>query len=91
MVHIFTKGTASKVSFNRTCLEPMTISLSQWTNPLFQTNVDEWLEEIGLPMYRDNFRRNHIRHPKEMEILKSFGRREIEKELGIIKDGRNLT
>ncbi|KAK7093696.1 chitin synthase chs-2-like [Littorina saxatilis] len=51
------------------------------------TNVDEWLEEIGLLMYRDNFRRNHIRNPKEMEILKSFGRKEIERELGVIKDG----
>ncbi|KAL8601706.1 hypothetical protein ACOMHN_033882 [Nucella lapillus] len=51
------------------------------------TNADEWLEEIGLPMYHNNFRRNHIRQPKEMETLKSMGRKEIENELGIVKDG----
>ena len=56
---------------------------------MFQTNVNEWLEEIGLHLYRDNFQRNHIRRPNEMEILKSFGRREIERELGVVKDGRN--
>lgn len=49
--------------------------------------MEEWLDEIGLPMYRDNFLRNHIRKPKEMEILKSFKRKEIERELGITKDG----
>nr|KAG5707326.1 hypothetical protein BaRGS_005293 [Batillaria attramentaria] len=49
------------------------------------TNVDDWLEEIGLSMYRENFHRNHIHTPKEMEVLKSFGREDIERELGITK------
>ncbi|BFZ23575.1 hypothetical protein BsWGS_26614 [Bradybaena similaris] len=51
------------------------------------TNVQDWLQEIGLAEYCDNFYRNHIQTPKEMEILKRFDRKEIEKELGINKDG----
>lgn len=52
-----------------------------------QGNVDHWLMEIGLAMYRDNFWRNQIRVPKDMEILKALGRKEIESELGIMKEG----
>lgn len=52
-----------------------------------QVSVNEWLSEIGLSMYGDNFRRNQIRVPKEMEILKSLSRKDIERELGIAKDG----
>ncbi|PVD35423.1 hypothetical protein C0Q70_02385 [Pomacea canaliculata] len=50
-------------------------------------SVNEWLAEIGLSMYGENFRRNQIRVPKEMEILKSLSRKDIERELGIAKDG----
>ncbi|RUS88696.1 hypothetical protein EGW08_003511 [Elysia chlorotica] len=51
------------------------------------TNVKDWLNDIGLIMYRENFRRNHIRKPKEMEILKRFDRKDISRELGISKEG----
>ncbi|GFO42299.1 chitin synthase [Plakobranchus ocellatus] len=51
------------------------------------TNVKDWLNDIGLIMYRENFRRNHIRTPKEMEILKRFDRKDIARELGITKEG----
>ncbi|GFN83340.1 ankyrin repeat and sterile alpha motif domain-containing protein 1b, partial [Plakobranchus ocellatus] len=51
------------------------------------TNVKDWLSDIGLIMYRENFRRNHIRTPKEMEILKRLDRKDIARELGITKEG----
>ena len=46
-----------------------------------------WLENIGLQQYEANFKREQIRTSKEMEVLKSFGRNEIEKELKITKKG----
>ena len=52
-----------------------------------QENVSTWLENIGLKQYKANFEREQIRTSKEMEVLKSFGRQEVEKELKITKKG----
>ncbi|XP_076451581.1 uncharacterized protein LOC143287463 isoform X2 [Babylonia areolata] len=51
------------------------------------TNADEWLDEIGLPMYKRNFKENKIQQPKQMETLKSLGRKGIINELKIKKEG----
>ncbi|XP_059154827.1 uncharacterized protein LOC131940217 [Physella acuta] len=50
-------------------------------------NVRDWLYEIGLGMYQENFERCHIRTLKEMEILKGFDARAVDRELGIRKEG----
>ncbi|KAK6965691.1 Chitin synthase class 2, partial [Biomphalaria glabrata] len=50
-------------------------------------NVDDWLEEIGLSMYRDKFYKNKIKTLKEMEILKSFNTKMIYDQLEIKKQG----
>lgn len=50
-------------------------------------NVKTWLVNIGLEQYESKFTREQIRTSKEMEVLKSFGRNEIEKELKITKKG----
>ncbi|XP_033725123.1 uncharacterized protein LOC117315086 isoform X2 [Pecten maximus] len=50
-------------------------------------NVLEWLQEIGLEQYYGAFKSNKITAPKDLEILKSFSRKEIESELKIIKAG----
>ncbi|KAK6184985.1 hypothetical protein SNE40_007319 [Patella caerulea] len=61
--------------------------------PLFEiefevpTNVGLWLEKIGLDMYKENFKRNQIRKPYELQILKTYSRKECIKELSISKDG----
>lgn len=52
-----------------------------------QENVDEWLDNIGLSKYKDNFKKVHICSKNDMEILKTFGRSEIKEELDIHKDG----
>uniref|UniRef100_A0A2C9KW16 SAM domain-containing protein n=1 Tax=Biomphalaria glabrata TaxID=6526 RepID=A0A2C9KW16_BIOGL len=52
-----------------------------------QNNVDDWLEEIGLSMYRDKFYKNKIKTLKEMEILKSFNTKMIYDQLEIQKQG----
>ncbi|KAK6965689.1 Chitin synthase class 2, partial [Biomphalaria glabrata] len=52
-----------------------------------QNNVDDWLEEIGLSMYRDKFYKNKIKTLKEMEILKSFNTKMIYDQLEIKKQG----
>lgn len=51
------------------------------------TNVEEWLQIIGLEKYKGQFIKEQIKTPKDMEVLKSFGRNEIEKELKITKTG----
>lgn len=50
-------------------------------------NVEEWLNTIGLEQYKRNFTNEQIKSAKDMEVLKSFGRAEIEKELKITKPG----
>ncbi|XP_041356161.1 uncharacterized protein LOC121373551 [Gigantopelta aegis] len=50
-------------------------------------SIKEWLDTIGLTMYQDSFKRCHIRRPKDLSILKTFGRKEVEKELKITKAG----
>ncbi|KAL4216723.1 hypothetical protein ACF0H5_024446 [Mactra antiquata] len=50
-------------------------------------NVEQWLDIIGLKQYIKNFYKEQIKTPKDMEVLKSFGRTEIEKELKITKSG----
>lgn len=50
-------------------------------------NVNAWLDGIGLPQYKENFKKEQIKSAKDMEILKSFGRSEIEQELKITKVG----
>jgi hypothetical protein len=52
-----------------------------------KTNVEEWLQIIGLEKYKGQFIKEQIKTPKDMEVLKSFGRNEIEKELKITKTG----
>ena len=54
-------------------------------------NVETWLQNIGLQQYRDNFVRKQICSSKEMDVLKSFGRHELEKELRITKKGMNFS
>ncbi|KAK3596691.1 hypothetical protein CHS0354_038028 [Potamilus streckersoni] len=49
--------------------------------------VDVWLERIGLGEYKTAFKANQIEAERDMEILKSFNRKDIEKELGINKAG----
>ncbi|KAL3887058.1 hypothetical protein ACJMK2_027014 [Sinanodonta woodiana] len=49
--------------------------------------VDIWLERIGLREYKAAFKANQIEVERDMEILKSFNRKDIEKELGITKTG----
>ncbi|KAL3887259.1 hypothetical protein ACJMK2_027203 [Sinanodonta woodiana] len=49
--------------------------------------VDVWLEGIGLGEYKAAFKANQIEVQRDMEILKSFNRNDIEKELGITKAG----
>ncbi|GFN90029.1 chitin synthase [Plakobranchus ocellatus] len=46
-------------------------------------NVSVWLRTIGLARYEENFARNLIRTPKEMEILKKLKQRKIEDQLEI--------
>lgn len=50
-------------------------------------NVKDWLKEIGLEEYYGVFRSSKITAPKDLEILKSFSRKEIESELKITKAG----
>ncbi|XP_052786209.1 LOW QUALITY PROTEIN: uncharacterized protein LOC128221647 [Mya arenaria] len=50
-------------------------------------SVEEWLDNIGLGIYMENFIREHIRTSKDMEILKSFSRADIETHLKIKKIG----
>ncbi|XP_060075146.1 uncharacterized protein LOC132554839 [Ylistrum balloti] len=50
-------------------------------------NVSAWLYEIGLEQYYGAFKSNKITAPKDLEILKSFSRKEIETELKITKSG----
>lgn len=49
--------------------------------------LEEWLKIVGLEQYKKNFIEEQIRTAKDMEVLKSFGRAEIEKELKIKKTG----
>lgn len=49
--------------------------------------VHAWLEKIGLSIYKKSFDNEQIKTSKDMEILKSFGRSEIETELKITKTG----
>ena len=51
--------------------------------------MEKWLAEIGLSQYSKAFRKEQIKTSKDMEVLKSFGRNEIEKELKITKIGKN--
>ncbi|XP_046329399.2 uncharacterized protein LOC124113182 isoform X2 [Haliotis rufescens] len=51
------------------------------------TSVTEWLETIGLSEYKKNFKRNQIKRPVDLSVLKGFGRKEIERELKITKAG----
>ncbi|OWF56620.1 Chitin synthase 1 [Mizuhopecten yessoensis] len=48
-------------------------------------NVQDWLHDIGLEQYFDRFENNKIITAKDLEVLKSFSRREIETELKITK------
>ncbi|XP_033747575.1 uncharacterized protein LOC117332686 [Pecten maximus] len=50
-------------------------------------NVKDWLHDIGLEQYFDRFENNKIITAKDLEVLKSFSRREIETELKITKAG----
>ena len=50
--------------------------------------MNEWLEQIGLQVYKDNFKKAHIKTSTEMEVLKSFNRSDIENELEIKKIGK---
>ncbi|XP_045184960.2 uncharacterized protein LOC123542969 isoform X2 [Mercenaria mercenaria] len=50
-------------------------------------NLEEWLKTVGLEQYKNTFIKEQIRTSKDMEVLKSFGRSEIEKELKIKKTG----
>ncbi|XP_052242760.1 chitin synthase chs-2-like isoform X5 [Dreissena polymorpha] len=50
-------------------------------------DVKSWLTKIGLIMYKTNFKQEHIKSSKDMEILKSFSRKDIETELKITKIG----
>ncbi|XP_052265046.1 uncharacterized protein LOC127867732 isoform X2 [Dreissena polymorpha] len=50
-------------------------------------NVKSWLKKIGLEMYTTNFKQEHINSSKDMEILKSFSRKDIQTELKINKIG----
>ena len=54
----------------------------------FQKDVSTWLKNIGLEQYKADFEREQIKTSEQMEVLKSFGRREIEKELEITKKGK---
>lgn len=54
---------------------------------LVPKNAEDWLETIGLSQYLKNFKQNRIYETKEMEVLKTFDKKEIEKELGIEKVG----
>ena len=56
----------------------------------FQKDVSTWLKNIGLEQYKADFEREQIETSKQMEVLKSFGRREIEKELKITKKGKKI-
>ncbi|XP_052786292.1 chitin synthase chs-1-like [Mya arenaria] len=49
--------------------------------------VDEWLDNIGLGIYKENFKKEQIRIAKDMEVLKSFSRSDIERDLNIKKIG----
>ena len=55
-----------------------------------QENVDKWLKTIGLSQYCKVFKREQIKTAKDMEVLKSFGRSELEKELKITKQGKTF-
>ena len=48
----------------------------------------EWLKNIGLEEYLNVFEKNCIKTAKDMEILKSFGRSQLETELQITKQGK---
>ncbi|KAH9513509.1 Chitin synthase, class 2 [Bulinus truncatus] len=68
--------------------------LSQISNlPAFEieykvpNDVDDWLNEIGLLMYKEKFHKNKIKTLKEMEILKSFNDKTIADQLEIKKQG----
>ncbi|KAH9513510.1 Chitin synthase, class 2 [Bulinus truncatus] len=68
--------------------------LSQISNlPAFEieykvpNDVDDWLNEIGLLMYKEKFHKNKIKTLKEMEILKSFNDKTIADQLEIKKRG----
>ncbi|XP_046555805.1 uncharacterized protein LOC124265054 [Haliotis rubra] len=50
-------------------------------------SVMEWLETICLAEYEQNFKRNRIKKAKDLSILKSYGRKEVEKELRITMAG----
>ncbi|XP_067653543.1 chitin synthase chs-2-like isoform X2 [Haliotis asinina] len=50
-------------------------------------SVKEWLETIGLLEYERNFKKNQIKRPTDLSVLKGFQRKEIEKELKITKAG----
>ncbi|XP_052786371.1 uncharacterized protein LOC128221808 [Mya arenaria] len=50
-------------------------------------DVEEWLDNIGLGIYKKNFKREQIKTSKDMEILKSFTRADIENDLKIKKIG----
>ncbi|KAK3596690.1 hypothetical protein CHS0354_038027 [Potamilus streckersoni] len=49
--------------------------------------VDAWLDRIGLGEYKAAFKANQIEVERDLEILKSFNRNDIEKEMGISKAG----
>ncbi|XP_046329410.2 uncharacterized protein LOC124113184 isoform X1 [Haliotis rufescens] len=51
------------------------------------SSVIEWLETIGLSEYEQNFKRNNIKKTKDLSLLKSFRRKEIEKKLKITMTG----
>ncbi|XP_021377869.1 uncharacterized protein LOC110465974 isoform X2 [Mizuhopecten yessoensis] len=50
-------------------------------------NVRDWLRDIGLEQYYGVFKSSKITASKDLEILKSFSRKEIESELKITKAG----
>lgn len=49
--------------------------------------ADEWLENIGLTIYKKNFAENQIITRRDMAVLKSMRLRDIKKELDIRKAG----
>lgn len=55
---------------------------------IFQSDPYQWLQKLGLEIYKPNFQRNHIKSAQDMEALKSFSKKDIKKELGIKKTGK---
>ena len=54
----------------------------------FQENVDVWLDAIGLPKYKNNFKGSNIVTRQNMEVLKAMTPEEIAHELEISKPGK---